>query len=143
MAIGFRKLVKTFLDVPRWVGTESIKDQWKSLKTLMNSFKEKPETSESFKDAVKRLKLTNGQIDQIQRKYHRNFLIYFSLLWIVLAYAIFLGWSAHYRALIACISALFVLASFAFREHFWYTQIKSKTLGMTFQSWLKAVSEGE
>jgi len=92
---------------------------------------------ESFNDAQKRMKLTDEDIASRGRALLRLSFFMACLAVLLFCYAIyhFIFGTIHagiFALALTCLSAVY-----AFRYHFWYFQIKTRTLGYTLQEWFK------
>ena len=136
-----RHFMKTFIDIPRWVGVEEIVTVARSVKRLGRSLfvPKQPERIETFEQAVERLDLTEDAIKQRCRQYYIFAMIYAIAALLFMGYAIHVLFLKHYFTFITTIVLAVLLMTFAFREHFWYTQMKYRRLGFTFQEWFKSV----
>ena len=142
MAAGkSRKFIKTFLDIPRWTGAAHLAASYKSIKSLARSLftVKEPEFNETFAEAKARLKLTDEMIAKRQKGYFITSMVYLVCSLAMLGYAFHLFNKQHLMAGVSSISLTLVLLSFFFRDHFWYTQMKNKKLGMTFNDWLRSI----
>ena len=133
-----RKLVKTFLDVPRWVGVNEIVTVGKTVKDLGKRLvtPQQAERQETYEQAVKRLNLSQEDIDKRCRYWRMTSYVYLFSALCFLGYSIHLFLLEHYASSLTTLVFIAVLLAFAFREHFWYTQMKRRRLGFTFQEWL-------
>jgi intracellular multiplication protein IcmV len=92
---------------------------------------------ESFNDAQKRMKLTDEDIALRGRSLLRLSLFMLGLSVLLFCYAIyhFIFGTIHAGVFALALTAL--SAIYAFRYHFWYFQIKTRTLGCTLQEWYR------
>lgn len=92
---------------------------------------------ESFSDAQKRMKLTDEDIASRGRSLLMLSLFMVSLSVLLFCYAIYHFIFGTIHAGILALSLAALSAIYAFRYHFWYFQIKTRTLGCTLQEWFK------
>ena len=129
---------KSKFNFGRWMGVADLKHNAKSLKTLvqrMTSIQE-PEHEETYHEALERLGLSDADVKKRQQQFFVMACVYGILALCVVAYGCHLLWHDHLLSALMCLPILSVLLSFAFREHFWFTQLKHKRLGFTFREWL-------
>jgi hypothetical protein len=126
------------VDIRRWVGLEELKISFGFLKNLYNSFlkTKEPMHNENFAEAAARLDLDKEDL----KKATRNFLystIFYSIITTTMAgYTVFIFIASEsIIAAIVCIALTIMLATFTFREHFWYIQSKHQKLGCSFKDW--------
>lgn len=138
--LSFRRGIRRYFDIPRWIGAEHIGSQFRNIKAMMQSMTNPPppEREETFKQAIKRLNMTQEDLEERQKNLFLMACIYFTLAIIIIGYGLFLLYAKKWMAMLMCIPIAAVLLSFAFREHFWFTQLKHKRLGFTFKDWWKA-----
>lgn len=125
----------------RWMGMAEIKNNASAIKGLFNSItdKEKPEFSETFEEAVTRLELSETEITQRTLNFLKLTWIYLFFACCVLAYAVYLYSIGDSLGMFMCFPVISVLCSFAFKEHFWYTQLKHRRLGMSAKDWFECL----
>ncbi len=129
---------KTFLNPREWIGYDAIKDQtktiWDILKALFTPAK--PEREETFEQAMQRLELTEADVKTRGQTYFIYALSF--LLLSIIAFFVDCYLLIYYHIISGFFLGLAVtllLATQAFRFHFWYFQIKHRKLGCTFQEW--------
>ena len=134
-----RKFIKTFLNIPKWTGSAYLLSSARSIKSLAKSLftVKKPEFEETFEEAIARLNLSEEALQKRQKNYLITAACYFICAVFMFAYMIYLIKLQHIMASISALSLTLVLLAFFFRDHFWYTQIKQKKLGLSFSDWLQ------
>lgn len=133
--------LKSLVDFPRWMGWLQIKDSAKELRNLAKVVMS-PEAAkhrETFDEAVKRLGLTDKDIQQQVARHLWMFFIFISMTVLLLTYSIYLLITQRYQGFLLGTFVGVLASSFAFREHFYYFQIKTRRLGCTFQDWIDFV----
>lgn len=133
---------KTFFDPAGWLDYESLKYQnqtiWVVLKNLFT--RPRPQREETFNAAMKRLKLSEEDV-QYGAKNYRLFaigffliglLVFFYSFYLLFRHVTFFGW-----ILGLAVSALFLAQ--AFKYDFWSLQMRRRKLGLTFADWKKSV----
>ncbi|MCW5589625.1 MAG: type IVB secretion system protein IcmV [Legionellales bacterium] len=142
---GFGRVVKPFVDVPRWLDYRGIADNTKYIaRAAKNLFSiQKSSRRETFDQAVRRLGLTDEMLHSQMQSLYRLAHVYFVLALIVLGYAIYLFISlAFFSGLLAVVISAYMLAN-AFRARFRYFQIKTRRLGQSFREWFSADIQGK
>lgn len=129
---------KTFFNPRAWLGYDSLKEQTQTIQSFVKDAAtiRKPEVTETFEEALKRLDLKKEDLKSTERTY-----LSYALLFLVLAVIDFL-WGFyllfHHGAFLGLVLALAVFALLlaqAFRYHFWVFQIRQQKLGCTFEEW--------
>ena len=136
-----RKFIKTFLNVPRWIGVDQLSAAGSSIKSLFYSLTtiKKPQFEETFEEAVKRMGLSEEDLAIKQKNCLIISIIYLLSALGMLIYSYILFAKGFFLATVSAVSLSVLLSSFFFREHFWYTQIKNKKLGYTFKEWFNSI----
>lgn len=142
VARGVGRAVKPFVNVPRWMGWQNLKADQQRVgalaKSLMQSNK-KPVIRETFEEAVARLNLTEEAISTRKRDLLRAALFYVFLAAVIFVYALYLLFILK-LVLGAAVAFMLVAVTLtlAFKQHFWYIQMKYRRLGFTFNEWVNA-----
>lgn len=136
------KVIKPMVNFPRWMGWNQIADSGKFINSLAKDvFKTKPDgklRDEKFEDACRRLNLTSGILLQRQKHFLRYAIFFVCLSFALFAYGIYLLiFGGFFMAFLICLSLTCVSLSLAFREHFWYIQIRHRRLGISLKDWFK------
>lgn len=137
---GLRFWTRSIFNVSRWIGWPDIKKNASNIHVLYKVFFATKPVSlyrETFEEAVDRMGLSEEDIQHIASQYYNKSLFYLGILTAGLLYHIYLIWHKYWAAAIVMCSIDFMLFSFWFREHFWYTQIKIRRLGLSFKEWLQ------
>lgn len=135
------KGLKSLVDFPRWMGWLQIKDSAKEVQNLAKIVMS-PETAkhkETFEEAVKRLNLTDQEIKRQTNRHFAMFLIFLIMTLVLMAYSIYLLINHHYQGFLLGTFVGVLSSSFAFREHFYYFQMKTRRLGCTLKDWVDFV----
>jgi hypothetical protein len=132
-----RGTFKRFFDVGSWLGLNEIKRNTGNIKDLFKALftVQKPEIKETFDQAVSRYNLNSEDLEEKKNMFFKTSMVYLAALFCMLLYTIYLFINELYKPAFMAIAFSCVLFSMFFREHFWYTQIKSKRLGFTFVEW--------
>lgn len=137
---GLKRTSGIFVDfrIDRWLDLafhkqtlSNIIKHAKGLYTIPNS-----EKRETFKDAVLRFELSDGELEAQANRYLSLTYLFLAVSFCIFIYALCL--LLFYRNFPGfCVSLALVIfgLSNAFRNHFWYFQIKQEKLGCTFKEW--------
>ena len=101
-------------------------------KPILNN--KKPSTA-LFNAALKKFNMTEDEAEQKGQAMHQASLIMLGIAVLILLYALFHLVSGHYKASFLSLIIMGIPLVLAFRYHFWYYQIKSRTLGTSFKDW--------
>jgi intracellular multiplication protein IcmV len=129
---------KTFFNPTGWLGYDLLKAQFKvTVNILKNAFSPAlPQRKETFTEALKRLKLSEQDVQSIEKNYFLYAVIIAALGVITVIFSGYLLFSQGafigFLLGLLCATLFFV---YAFRYHFWYFQIKHRKLGCTFAEW--------
>lgn len=138
---GIWKLARPFVNFPRWMGARELLNYSQVIKRLFKNFftVTRPKHVETFEQAVSRLRLTEADLQS-----RANYFFYFSLIYALIGlallfYAVYLYlFYTHYGGFVSLMLSIIALL-FAYRENFWWFQIKQRKLGCTFKEWLHYV----
>ena len=133
---------KTFFNPRAWLGVDELKFQFSTIISILKDLFSTPVPAreETFEQALARLKIEETDLTFLKNRYWTFSLFFMVCFFITFAYAFFLLFSHHvfFAFLMALAVALFFVGQ-AFRFHFWYYQLKSRRLGVTFTEWKNAV----
>lgn len=128
------RTVKPFVDIHGWSDASYLKKKAEGIAGLAKSvfFVQKPKRTEDFQTAVARLHLSE---EDIQRRQHQ-FLIG-TIFFLIIGIALFIFACFRDRAITMFLSFIVAGIAFAeaFRNHFWFTQMKHRKLGMSVREW--------
>lgn len=143
----FRVNFSTFVNPKAWLGWDTIKQQTLLVIALFRAiFIPSPAANqESFEEAQKRFNLKEVEVEQIGKTYFQYALLFMAAGFLGLILAIYLLISAGtFAGFILAISFSAYLFAQAFRNHFWYFQIKNRKLGCTYEEWWQGkVQQGQ
>src|SRR5262249_2762345 len=140
-----------FVNFPLWMGWKQIISSSQALKDLAKAvFRVKAENAEenqpvkeTFEQAVVRLNLNAEELAQRQKQFLKLAMLYSGLGLGLLTYAIYLFITTHFfLASIVTVILSMLMFTYAYRQHFWYFQIKSRKLGRTFKDWVAFALKG-
>lgn len=139
-----KRFFGSHLQFSRWMGLSEIKSNARNIKSLFSSLGnfDTGAESETFEQAQTRLNLTEEDIVNRTMYFLRLALVYLFCAICMIVYATYLYFTKDYMGSFMCLPILSVILSFAFREHFWYTQMKHRKLGMTGKDWFDSLIKG-
>ncbi|OYV55539.1 MAG: hypothetical protein B7X00_00615 [Legionella sp. 21-45-4] len=129
--------------------------QWMNLSRLVTFFIQilgmardvlviqKKAPNQTFEEARLKLGLSDAEI---QAREMRLFFISVFMLCLamgVLGYSLYELFHSQWRSALISIVLTGLSLSFAFRYHFWFTQLKTRTLGLSFTDWCRFLLGGE
>jgi intracellular multiplication protein IcmV len=140
-AVG--RVFKPLVNFPRWMGLSQIWRQGQGIYRMIQDMRrpEQPIVRETFEEALKRLNISESDLKERMKFTYRFALIYTFFGLIFLAYTIYM----IFHGLLGSILGLLITAllfTFAYREHFWYYQMKVRRLGCSFREWLNYLVRG-
>ncbi len=136
---GFiRRSMKSIFDVKRWVAWDDVKSTGKGVWRLGKDLFEPQvaEHHETFDEAVERMQMTEKDIAERKRGFLRLAIIYLVMAFALFMYALYIFIGGYFFTGILCLTLTALILVYAYKEHFWYTQIKHRRLGLTFKEWL-------
>lgn len=133
----FRGLMRTFFDLPRWVGARQYINVNKTLaKDVKNTLRiAKPQRQETFEAALQRLKLTEQDLKNLITVNHRGFIIMLTFIAVLCLYGIYLIYHGFIAATFLILAVIILSGVRAFQFSFWNFQIRHRQLGASFLSW--------
>lgn len=141
-----KRVAKSAVDVPSWIGWEMVVSQTLYLKnTITSLFSTTPDTEEppeEFTQATERLNLNEEDLKTRAQQYLVMTLIYLVSAILIFAYGIWHLFDDGYLGSAVALAIVIYLLAQAFSNHFWYFQIKHRRLGCTFRDWLKGTFTG-
>ncbi len=142
--MGFFSRAKTIggtifnFKVTKWVGLDQIKSNTKNIYEIGQAAitPEHADYVETFEEALKRLNITEAELQQRLKEFTTLLVVYILLATAVFAYGIFIviqykNFMGFFMSLAVTIFAL----THAFKYHFWIYQIKHRKLGCTLREW--------
>ncbi len=138
-----RHFIRRFIDIPTWIGADQLIQGAGTIKSMIKESLSvsygSTEVNDTFEEAVHRYNYSEAFLAARKRFLLVTSLIYFCCSLLLLIYSIYLYTSQLYMNSVTTICVTMILMSFSFRAHFWYTQIRLRTLGLTFSNWLRAL----
>lgn len=126
------------LKVGKWLGFDQLKTTTTSILNLgQNVFTpQQANYVETFDEALKRLNITEQELDQRRKEFVRLMIIYLLIAAGVFAYSIFIVFKfKNIMGFIMGFAITLYALSHAFKYHFWIFQIKHKKLGCSLKDW--------
>jgi intracellular multiplication protein IcmV len=139
---------KTFFNPRAWIGYETLKESSRGFMGIIQGvFSQRPATipgkSETFSEAMIRLKLTEKDIKELQFTYFSYALLFFLMAVGVFIYSVWLLIHVYIYGFILGFALVALLLGQTFRFHFLYFQIKHRKLGCTFAEWKSGRTQNE
>jgi len=131
------RIFKRIINVRLWMDWDRLKSfNLYMISVIKNLFiPQKPNVTESFEAAKKRLNLSDAVILARQKGLLRLTILMLSCAFLLFIYAIYLLFLGGYRGSLISLVVMCIALVLAFRYHFWYFQIKERKLGCTFHEW--------
>ncbi len=140
----FKVSGKTFFNPAGWVGFNDVKNHtnviWSIIRELFIPPANEART-ETFAEAMQRLGTTEEEAAQRGETYFNYALFFITLCVLLVVYAFYLAIVHRTVAGFALgLVSAGLFAAQAFKYHFWYSQIKLRKLGLTYQQWLDSLT---
>jgi|688.fasta_scaffold488095_2 intracellular multiplication protein IcmV len=137
------KLIKPFVNFPRWMNLAQL---WANGRAIVKSIRDlkvhrPPVRKESFEEAIARLQLSEEDVKARQKNCLILSILYASFALLFLIYTVYLIIHGSLGMIIGLLITS-LMTTFAYREHFWYFQLKTRTLGNTFRDWVSFLLRG-
>jgi len=132
------KLVDVRVD--KWMSWDYLTETAEHFKILLidSVIPKKATGSETFEEAMKRLELTEADLERRKREFTQLFYFFLTLSIVIVCYALYVAFTGGMvTSIIAFCLAMYAMAQ-AFRFHFWLFQVKHRKLGCTIKEWLNA-----
>lgn len=134
------RVIKPFVNFPRWMGLSMLLANGKAIVNMLKEMKiYRPAIrSESFEQAKQRLRLTDEDIKSRIRNCLILSVIYYLSTLAFLLYTLYMIFHGCIGMIVGLLITI-LMAVFAYREHFWYFQLKTRSLGNSFHDWVAYV----
>jgi len=132
---------KTFFAPGDWLGYKFVKTQslyvWSFVIALISPLFSpiQPEHQETFEEAMRRLNLTEENIQSAEKQYFLMALCFGAVGFILGLFCIIFLFKGFFAATLIAFGLTALIFAQAFKYHFWYFQIKHRKLGCTFEEW--------
>jgi intracellular multiplication protein IcmV len=137
------RVLKPLVNVKLWMGLSQLIVNAKAILRNFNGMKvRRPAVrKETFEEAVARLSFSEDDIKNRMRSCLTLAIIYYFASLLFLVYTIYM--IVHLQlGMVLGLLITTLMAVFAYREHFWYFQLKTRRLGNSFRNWLTFVFRG-
>lgn len=145
---GVGKLVKPFVNFPSWMGLRQLSSSGKGIANTAKGIYQpdaganKVVRKETFAQAVKRLNLSEQDLQQRLKTFWNMTLVYIFVALGLFGYGACLCFDGHFAAAFLSFILTALALSLALRQHFWYFQIKQRRLGCSMKEWFKGIFRG-
>lgn len=134
----FKVSRRTFFNPRAWLNYDNIIEGnraiWQSMRSLFAV--RSPRRTETFNQAIERLKLTEEDIKQTEARYIAYVVVFVFFAIISMLFSLYLlFFHISFSGFLIGLATTGLFGSQAFRFHFWYFQIKHRKLGCTFDEW--------
>lgn len=138
---GVKRFVKPFIDVPRWMQWSKLVSYGRDIRVLASKVfvLKEAQSKESFNEACQRFGLTPEELQLRYRGLKRLLTFYLASAIIILGYTIYLFSQGYIRGGLSGLAVTAAVMAFAFRQHFWMTQIRLGHLGLSLQAWRQSI----
>lgn len=145
MGIGnyFKNTVKDNVNVKGWSAWNTIKENGKTIDGIIKDVKvdlTKPVQKTTFADVVKKAGLSENDIIARMKSYYRVALICALLGLGSLCWGFNLLFKSMFLSSLMAFSLSALMFAYAFREHFYYFQLKQRRLDCTVTEWFSSFS---
>lgn len=139
------RVLKRIIDVRTWLDWDRLKILSLALFAGIKKMfvPDKATEVESFDSAVKRLDITDADLEKKQTALFRLSMLMVVVGLLIGGYSIYHLFYGTFRATIVSLVVMMIAFVLAFRYHFWYFQIKQRKLGCTLQDWYRQGLWGE
>lgn len=123
--------------VDRWMSLSYVKTVSRQTGSLLKDLvvPKKASRTETFEQAMERLRLTEADIIQRQKEFRQLVCIFFIIACLIILYGLYMITKGYPMVgLISFCIALYALSQ-AFHFHFWLFQMKHRKLGCTLKEW--------
>lgn len=131
--------------VDKWLSVDYLKETSGYIKSIIEdvAIPKRARYSETFDEAVRRLSLTEEDLQKQKQDFTRLFYFFVILSFTIVSYGLYLAIKGSFvPALIAFCLSFYSFAQ-AFRFHFWLFQLKHRKLGCTLKEWFNSSVQSE
>ena len=139
--MGVFRFLKGFAEpvtkIPKWIDYEGLKYSCNEIGRLVKRLfiPAKSTYQETFSEAMARLQLSDDDIQQRQQNFRVMATVFGIVTLLIFFYTGYLFVTGSLHAGLMAMGLFFVGLGFTFDKHFWYVQIKHRTLGLSFKEW--------
>lgn len=134
---GLAWAYKPAVNVKAWIGWDIIKSTSRYVYHLGQGLfvPQKAAHTETFKEALARLNISETDLQLRQKEFMRLFLIYGAMGVVIILYSFYLFYTMSFMGGLLAVAVASLAFAMAFRFHFWIFQIKHKKLGCSVREW--------
>jgi intracellular multiplication protein IcmV len=134
---------KPLVNAKKWMGLPQLIVNAQAILRTFNDMKvRRPAVrKETFEEAVARQNLSEDDIKNRMRNCLTLAIIYYLAGLLFLVYTTYMIVHLQLGTVLGLLITI-LMAVFAYREHFWYFQLKTRTLGNSFRDWLTFLFRG-
>ncbi len=137
---GIGRTFFPFRNPKRMVGWDQLKDSFDSYvrdpaKEIWDR-KNKKVIKETFQEAITRLDMSEDMIIQRKKSFLKTALFFMGIAVILFIYTVYLLFSGLFLGTFISGILVVIALALAFRDHFWYTQMTQRRLGLSFKEWV-------
>lgn len=131
--------------VDKWLSVDYLKETTGHIKAILDDvfIPKRARYSETFDEAVRRLSLTNEDLQKQKTDFTRLFYFFVILSFAIISYGLYLAVKGSFVAALIAFCLSFYSFSQAFRFHFWLFQLKHRKLGCTLKEWFNSSIQSE
>lgn len=130
---------KPFLNFSTFLGVKELKGSYENLtgmaKGVTKQQKKEDIIQETFEQAQARLALSEQDLINRKKSFFQMSICYFIMAVLLFAYMFYLAFTGVVLGVFISFVLVIVALAFSYREHFWYTQMQHRRLGLTFKDW--------
>ncbi|OGT45791.1 MAG: hypothetical protein A3E82_07130 [Gammaproteobacteria bacterium RIFCSPHIGHO2_12_FULL_38_11] len=143
MGIGsyLKNTVKDNANVKGWSSWGAVKDNAKTIGGILKDVKteaEKPIVKTTFAEAIKKYGLSESDLNARMKSYFRVAVFCAVLGLVAFCWTLFLLFKLMFLSSLMALGLSTLMLAYAFREHFYYFQIKQKKLDCTVHEWVSS-----
>lgn len=132
--------------IKKGLGIGELKESYKSLgssaKEMFSREKTKNIIPETYEEAVIRLELTPEMIESRKKNLFRTALFYLAIALALFIYTLKLLFTGVFLGTFIGLVLTLIALGLAYRDHFWFTQMKQKRLGLSLKDWFTYTFRG-
>lgn len=137
---GFGRAFFPFRNPKRMVGWDQLRESFNSFvrdpaKEVWGRKNKKTKVAETFEEAAIRLNISEKELSTRKKTLLRTTLFFIVLATALFIYVLDLLFSGQLLATFIALVLVVIALALAFSDHFWYTQIQQRRLGITFNEW--------
>ncbi len=137
-----RRVTKAKGTLSDWMGLGLIAGVFRLVRdifvTVFMPGKRETEPAETFEEAVVRMKLSKADLEERQKVFFVQTILYLIMGICILGYTVWLAFTKQYTGMFLAFLVAMLSMAYAFRSHFWLFQLKKKKLGCTFKEYLNS-----